>query len=93
MFLGIDHAFMGGPPILWETMIFGGVFDGWQRRYASKLDALEGHASTMRLVEIFRSVPRKTKKVLRKVALDYGGHLHHGERRRLQRLMLPPFVF
>lgn len=21
--LGIDHAFMGGPPILWESMIFG----------------------------------------------------------------------
>lgn len=25
VFLGVDHSFgLGGPPILWETMIFGG---------------------------------------------------------------------
>ena len=44
VFLGIDHNFDGGIPILWETMIFGGEHDGYCRRYSSKSDALEGHA-------------------------------------------------
>lgn len=44
VFMGLDHA-MGteGPPILWETMIFGGPHDGYQTRYSSKEDAVEGH--------------------------------------------------
>jgi hypothetical protein len=44
-FLGIDHAprTSSGPPIVWETMIFGGHFDGIQERYASREDALIGH--------------------------------------------------
>jgi len=35
VFLGLDHAFMGGPPILYETMIFGGPDDQrdqWRHR-------------------------------------------------------------
>ena len=27
VFLGLNHAFVGGPPILWETMVFGGPMD------------------------------------------------------------------
>lgn len=44
VFLGIDHRFAGdGPPILWETMIFGGSHDQDQRRYTSEADAIRGH--------------------------------------------------
>lgn len=32
VFLGLDHSWNGGPPILFETMIFGGRFDGYQER-------------------------------------------------------------
>ena len=32
VFLGIDHAFDGGPPVLWETMVFGGELDQHQER-------------------------------------------------------------
>ena len=27
VFLSLDHAFLGGPPLLYETMIFGGPHD------------------------------------------------------------------
>jgi hypothetical protein len=44
VFLGIDHNHSGrGPPVLWETMIFGGPHDGYQRRYTSRGAAFEGH--------------------------------------------------
>lgn len=44
VFLGLDHRFFGeGPPILYETMIFGGPNDGEQRRYATRDEALAGH--------------------------------------------------
>jgi len=44
VFLGIDHNLGGdGPPVLWETMVFGGALDGEQRRYTSRADALRGH--------------------------------------------------
>lgn len=44
VFLGLDHRHVGtGPPILWETMVFGGPLDQAQRRYTSRADALRGH--------------------------------------------------
>lgn len=32
VFLGIDHAFCEGKPVLFETMIFGGKLDLFQER-------------------------------------------------------------
>jgi hypothetical protein len=44
VFLGLDHRFFGeGPPILFETLIFGGPLDGEGARYCSHDDALTGH--------------------------------------------------
>ena len=43
VFLGLDHAFGSGPPLLWETMILGGVHDGYQRRYSTRDAAIAGH--------------------------------------------------
>jgi hypothetical protein len=46
IFLGLDHRFPGypqGPPILFETMIFGGALDGEGARYCSHDDAMTGH--------------------------------------------------
>jgi hypothetical protein len=41
VYLGLDHSFGDGPPLLWETMIFpGGDLCG---RYASLEEALEAH--------------------------------------------------
>ena len=47
-FLGFDHGIGRGAPLLWETMIFGGASDGFQRRYTSAAAAREGHAEQVR---------------------------------------------
>jgi hypothetical protein len=49
VFLGLDHGFgYSGLPILFETMIFGGQHDGYQTRYCTKQEALEGHLATVK---------------------------------------------
>lgn len=51
VFLGIDHRHVGkGPPLLFETMIFGGpdTIDEYQWRYASWDDAQTGHQAAVR---------------------------------------------
>ena len=47
VWLGLDHSFnIGkGRPIIFETMVFGGSFDGEQERYSTEEEALAGHAS------------------------------------------------
>jgi hypothetical protein len=50
VFLGLDHAFVSGPPVLWETMVFGGEHDGYQERYTSRESAEHGHAKAVRMV-------------------------------------------
>ena len=47
VFLGLDHSFGSGPPLLWETMIFGGPLDGDEWRYASRSEAVAGHESAV----------------------------------------------
>lgn len=44
IFLAFDHSFGVGLPVLWETMVFGGEFDGEMERYSSYADAVKGHA-------------------------------------------------
>lgn len=44
VFLGLDHSFgSGGPPVLWETMVFGGPLDGEQEREDMIDIFLRGH--------------------------------------------------
>lgn len=50
VFLGIDHNYFGGPPLLFETMIFGGEHDGYQERYSTLEQAEEGHQRAIELV-------------------------------------------
>lgn len=44
VFLGVDHNFIGGRPVLFETMIFGGEHDQEQERYCTWDEAEAGHA-------------------------------------------------
>jgi len=44
IFLGVDYSWGPGRPLLWETMIFGGAHDQYQERYASRAEAVAGHA-------------------------------------------------
>lgn len=50
VFLWMDHGFGGGPPILWETMVFGGEHSDYQERYTSRAEALEGHKRIVAMV-------------------------------------------
>jgi|SRR5215831_2419481 len=43
VFLGFDYGWGVGPPVLWETMIFGGPHDQRQWRYTSRDEAEAGH--------------------------------------------------
>ena len=48
VFLGLDHSFhLEGLPILWETMVFGGPMNSYQRRYSSLGEALKGHQEAL----------------------------------------------
>jgi hypothetical protein len=50
VFIGVDHQFGTGPPLLWETLVFGGLLDGEMRRYSSRAAALDGHQKMCRRV-------------------------------------------
>ena len=52
VFLGLDHNFGGsGPPVLWESMIFGGENDDYQERYTSYKRAVNGHKLAVDMVK------------------------------------------
>lgn len=50
VFLGLDHSFGAGAPLLFETMIFGGQHDDYCDRYATRAEAVEGHMRALALV-------------------------------------------
>jgi hypothetical protein len=57
VFLGTDHGFGGGPPLIFETMIFppadepeGGELDHWQDRYPTEYAARAGHDRALAMV-------------------------------------------
>jgi hypothetical protein len=52
VFLGIDHNWGGPPPLVFETMIFGGPHDGHQTRSSTWEQAEQQHAEA---VEMARS--------------------------------------
>lgn len=51
VFLGLDHNFYGGEPILFETMVFGGKHDQYQDRYYHRFEAVSGHNTTVAMVK------------------------------------------
>ena len=51
VFLGLDHSFGMGPPLLFETMIFGGKHDQFQDRYSTWDAAEKGHAQAIEIVK------------------------------------------
>ncbi len=51
VFLGVDHNWGPGPPILWETMVFGPEpWTDWQDRYSSHEEAAAGHARVLAVI-------------------------------------------
>jgi hypothetical protein len=54
VWLGLDHGLGRGPPLIFETMIFGGRQDEYQERYTTKEQAALGHAQAVRISWTFR---------------------------------------
>lgn len=50
VFLALDHNWGDGPPLLYETLVMGGLLDGEMCRYATRAEALAGHQAMCRLV-------------------------------------------
>ena len=55
-FLSHDHSSDGGPPVLWETIVFGNLCDvvgelDSERRYSSEEAAIHGHNELVSQVE------------------------------------------
>lgn len=49
VFLGLDHNFWGkGPPILFETLVFGGPLDQQMERYCTWDEADRGHTKMVK---------------------------------------------
>ena len=51
VFLGLDHSFTNGPPLLYETMVFGGPHDGCMDRYSTRDEAMAGHVRFVRAIQ------------------------------------------
>ena len=53
VFLGLDHNYHGsGKPILFETMIFGGRYNDFQKRYTSWDDAKKSHQQVLEMLNV-----------------------------------------
>lgn len=48
VWLGLNHQFGNGPPLFWESMIFGGNHDEHVWRYGSRAEALDHHEQIVR---------------------------------------------
>lgn len=49
VWLGLDHQWGDGPPLIFETMIFGGEHDEEQWRYSTREEAEAGHKAACAL--------------------------------------------
>ena len=50
VWLGLDHNwFPGGPPLIFETMVFGGPADEEMHRYATEEEARLGHSGVVEM--------------------------------------------
>lgn len=47
VFLGVDHNYGDGPPILYETMIFGGERNDYQTRASTRGEAIGQHVAAV----------------------------------------------
>lgn len=79
IFLGMNQCLWekDKPPVLWETMVLGGIFDGYQMRYRNRADAERGHADALAMVALYRLAPRRIRKSVRKYRLGHRAPTKH----------------
>ena len=49
VYLGVNHQYFDGPPLVWETMLFGGLDrkGKWQCRYTTRAAAFTAHQAVV----------------------------------------------
>jgi hypothetical protein len=53
VWLGLDQSLgLGGPPLIYETMVFGSALHEHGERYATEQEARAGHARWVELVRL-----------------------------------------
>jgi hypothetical protein len=57
VFLGLDHGYGDGPPVLFETMVFGGPYDQNMERYTTYDEAVIGHQKMV--AKVMRNPPSR----------------------------------
>jgi hypothetical protein len=71
VWIGMDMNYARiGPPIIFETMIFGGALDENMWRYATEDEAVEGHRVAVALVRAALALERATPLMLLKDGQD-----------------------
>jgi hypothetical protein len=56
VFLSLDHQWGQGPPLIFETMVFGGPLDQEQERYTTWDEAEAGHKTMVEKVKNYKEV-------------------------------------
>lgn len=75
VFLGVDHRHGAtGPPIVFETLVFGGIAHDYMRRYSSYRKAIRGHWRTVRMVRAREAAARKGRQP-RRNGCRYGDNI------------------
>lgn len=60
LFTVTDHGTMeGGPPVLWETAVFGGPMDHYVEHYATSEEAERRHAEIVQKIRRMMAVPAR----------------------------------
>jgi hypothetical protein len=54
VWLGLDHNWGGGPPLIFETLVFDGPMDGEMARYSTEAEAVAGHEAMVKRVQSAR---------------------------------------
>jgi hypothetical protein len=58
VWLGLNHEWMPGrPPLIFETMIFGGDYGDYCARYSTEAAAAAGHAAVVAALEAGQAPP------------------------------------
>ncbi len=54
VWLGSDHGYgMSDKPIIFETMVFGGIWDQFEQRYTTEKLAVLGHDTIVGMIEFY----------------------------------------
>lgn len=57
VWIGLNQNFGEGPPLIFETMVFGGPLDQETWRWPTEAQAREGHQTVLGLVRLEQQVP------------------------------------